>query len=224
MPARSGPGFDHEYEFREYCLSHGVNAAPGTYRSCMNSISAHLNGRLGPASLRSESDVEAIVQRVSETEFDRRNRSNFKSVLRKYVAMVRSNYLGLFDAFATPATDVDSDDLPPRVRTEITRVIRDTALCRKIKRLYDYRCQRCGERIELAGGELYAEAHHLRPLAKKHGGRDVEGNIICVCPTCHVLFDYSVVPIKPGTLKVQKHSLSRDSIDHHNAECAKRVR
>jgi hypothetical protein len=223
MPARSGPGFEFEQEFRDYCLTHGVAAAPGTYRSCMNSIAAHLNVKLGPTVLRSENDVESIVLQVSETEFDRRNRSNFKSVLRKYVAMVRSNYRGLFDGFATPAVDVDPDDVPPRVRTEITRVIRDTALCRKIKRLYDYRCQRCGKRVELTDGEFYAEAHHLRPLAKKHGGRDVEENIICVCPTCHVLFDYSVVPIKPGTLKEQRHPLSKDSIAYHNAECAKRV-
>lgn len=223
MPARFGPGFEFEDDFKDYCQSHGVKAAAGTYRSCMNLVAAHLKVKLGPALLRSERDVEAIVPRISQTKFNRFHRSNFKSVLRKYVAMVRSNYRGLFDGFTTPAVDVDPDDLPPRVRTEITRVIRDTALCRKIKRLYDYRCQRCGDRVELADGEYYAEAHHLRPLAKKHGGRDVEENIICVCPTCHVLFDYSVVPIKPGTLREHKHPLSKDSIAYHNAECAKRV-
>ena len=35
----------------------------------------------------------------------------------------------------------------------------------------------------------YAETAHIRPLGTPHDGPDEPGNVLCLYPTCHVLFD-----------------------------------
>jgi len=219
MPARFGPGFDHEDAFRDYCVSHGVVAAPATYRTCMNSIAAHLGVRLGPALLRSSNDVEAIIARISETDFNQRHRSNFKSVLKKYVEMVQANFNGLFDQFVAPAIDVDPAPPPPRRWSEVSRIVRDTAITRELKRTYDNQCQICGQKLQLTESEFYAEAHHLQPLGGEHNGPDIQENLICVCPNCHVLLDYGALPIERGTITVRRHQIGQQFIDYHNERC-----
>jgi 5-methylcytosine-specific restriction endonuclease McrA len=219
MAARSGPGFEHEKLFSSYCLSHGVNSAIGTYRSCLNMIAAHLNRQLGPEMLRSESDVQTISSLISLTKFNQFQRSNFKSVLRKYVEMVRSNYQGAFDAVAPAAIDVDSNDLPERIRTEISRIVRDTETARALKRLYAGQCQLCGNKLEIKPGEFYLEAHHLKPLGGDHRGPDVPENLVCDCPNCHVLLDFNSRPVKQGALKVSLHAIGKEFIQYHNDIC-----
>lgn len=219
MPARAGPGFDHEELFSDYCRSHGVLVSAGTYRSCMNSIAALLGVRLGPVFLRSESDIQAIIPQISQTEFNRDQRSNYKSVLRKYVEMVRSNYGGVFDGITPVAIDVDVNELPTRIRTEISRIVRDTKIARELKRLYDGQCQLCGERLEISEDEFYLEAHHLKPLGQPHNGPDVMKNLICVCPNCHVLLDFSVQKLSVKNLKSSLHDIGPEFINYHNDRC-----
>lgn len=126
MAARTGPGFEHEDLFVAYCRSHGVAAAYGTYRSCMNTMAAHLERRITASMLRSEADVEEITSDVLLTQFNRAQHSNFRSVLRKYVEMVRSNYEGKFDEIIPVGIDVEEDQVPPRIITQVSRVVRDT--------------------------------------------------------------------------------------------------
>jgi putative restriction endonuclease len=86
--------------------------------------------------------------------------------------------------------DEDSADDAPARRTEATvnRLVRDRRLAQKIKDLYQYRCQVCGERIEVDGGH-YAEAAHIKPLGRPHDGPDTLENLLCLCPNHHVAFD-----------------------------------
>jgi putative restriction endonuclease len=79
-------------------------------------------------------------------------------------------------------------------QTIVLRLVRDTAQARRIKALYDYRCQMCGMRLEGLGGP-YAEAAHIRPLGAPHNGPDSPDNILCLCPNHHVLFDHGGVGI-----------------------------
>jgi len=65
---------------------------------------------------------------------------------------------------------------------------------RRIKGLYDYRCQMCGIRLEGLAGP-YVEAAHVRPLGAPHRGPDTADNILCLCPNHHVLFDHGGVAI-----------------------------
>ncbi len=82
----------------------------------------------------------------------------------------------------------------PRVTSTIVRVVRDTALSRDLKALYNYHCQVCGVRLEGSAGP-YAEAAHIRPLGAPHNGPDTFDNLLCLCPNHHVLFDYGAFAI-----------------------------
>jgi len=219
MAARIGPGFEHEDLFMAYCRSHGVVAAYGTYRSCMNTMAAHLDRRITASMLCSEADVETITSDVLLTPFNRAQHSNFRSVLRKYVEMIRSNYEGKFDKIIPVGIDVEEDPVPPWIITEISRVVRDTATARALKRRYNGKCQICGNRLQISTGEFYLEAHHLKPLGKRHNGPDVEKNLICVCPNCHVLLDFNTIRISIKSLKVCLHAIGQGFIDYHNEHC-----
>jgi len=81
-----------------------------------------------------------------------------------------------------------------RRETTVLRLVRDTAQARRIKDLYDYRCQMCGTRLEGLAGP-YAEAAHIRPLGAPHNGPDIPDNILCLCPNHHVLLDHGGVGI-----------------------------
>lgn len=104
-----------------------------------------------------------------------------------------------------------------RERVSVLRVIRDTALARKVKYIHKYECQICCHTICLPDGSRYAEAHHLKPLGNPHNGPDILENIICVCPNHHAELDYGATRIQLGKLKVtSSHRISQGFIDYHN--------
>lgn len=79
-------------------------------------------------------------------------------------------------------------DVPERRAGLVSRLVRDTAVTRHVKRLHAYRCQVCGQAVETPAGP-YAEAAHVRPLGRPHDGPDVPENVLCLCPNHHVAFD-----------------------------------
>jgi len=110
-----------------------------------------------------------------------------------------------------------------RIPTSTLRIVRDTLLSKKIKELYDYKCQICGIRIEVRNVP-YAEGSHIRPLGVPHNGSDTPGNIICLCPNHHVMFDKGVFSINndltlkgmEGKLYVdKKHKINFDNLSYH---------
>jgi hypothetical protein len=120
------------------------------------------------------------------------------------------------ERFATPV-DADPNARPERVETTISRVVRDTALSQKVKRLHDFCCQVFGETITLSTEKKYAEAHHIRPLGAPHDGPDIIKNMLCICPNHHVELDYGVNALDLTNLRmVDGHELSMVFIDYHN--------
>ena len=117
-------------------------------------------------------------------------------------------------AFDKDLTDLGSDETE-RYKIETYRILRDTELARKLKLLYNNKCQLCGLTIELKNG-TYSEAHHIKPLGKPYNGPDKLENIIVVCPNCHVKLDYGAIKIEQ--LKECKHNISQEYIDLHNQE------
>ena len=77
---------------------------------------------------------------------------------------------------------------PERRLALVSRIVRDTAVTRQVKRLHAYRCQVCGHAVLTPAGP-YAEAAHIRPLGRPHDGPDVAENVLCLCPNHHVAFD-----------------------------------
>jgi predicted restriction endonuclease len=112
-------------------------------------------------------------------------------------------------------------ELPLRLKSEISRIVRDSKLVREIKVAHDYTCQVCGTKLELAPGRFYAEAHHLKPLGHPHNGPDVKANLLCVCPNCHVKLDFTAMKIDMSMLiTVRGHRISEEYIDYHNTQCS----
>ncbi|MFC4006006.1 HNH endonuclease [Nonomuraea purpurea] len=83
---------------------------------------------------------------------------------------------------------IDGSPSPQRRQSTTMRVIRDSALAQQIKNLHRHHCQICGRRLELPNG-CYAEGAHIRPVGEPHNGPDEPGNLLCLCPNDHVLFD-----------------------------------
>ena len=95
---------------------------------------------------------------------------------------------------------------PIRVEQTVLRIVRDTAVTRQVKRLYDFTCQMC--RVALPTPVApYAEAAHIRPLGRPHFGRDTLDNVLCLCPNDHVLFDFGAITVLPETLTITGESL-----------------
>ena len=112
-----------------------------------------------------------------------------------------------------------------RSETTVLRVIRDTYLGKRLKRMYDYRCQVCGTRLECEGGP-YAEAAHIRPLGRPHNGPDQLENLLCLCPNHHVLFDKGALLIQDdfklhddaACLYVRRdHSIDQVHLQYHRS-------
>lgn len=112
---------------------------------------------------------------------------------------------------------------PKRIKTQVSRVIRDTYMSKKVKELYQYKCQVCGVRIETNSG-YYAEAAHIKPVGTPHNGPDVISNVLCLCPNHHVKFDYGGFTIlddfdllgEPGKLYVHPdHNPDKKFLEYH---------
>ncbi|WP_326561118.1 HNH endonuclease [Micromonospora sp. NBC_01796] len=95
---------------------------------------------------------------------------------------------GTFESL--PSTVVHEGDAGSTSRRQVAvqRIIRSTRLAETVKRMYDHRCQVCGNRLETPNGG-YSQAAHTRGLGSPHDGPDHTSNILCLCPNHHVLFD-----------------------------------
>lgn len=67
-------------------------------------------------------------------------------------------------------------------------VIRDSVIVREVKKVYDCKCQICGETSEI-NPQSFVEGAHIKPLGGRHNGNDKSDNILCLCPNHHSLFD-----------------------------------
>jgi 5-methylcytosine-specific restriction endonuclease McrA len=97
---------------------------------------------------------------------------------------------------AEPLGEHQSVERFPESRSmRVRRLIRDTAAAQRIKQLYEGECQLCGLRLVGPDGRPYSEGAHIRPLGRPHHGPDVEPNILCLCPTCHVRLDIGAIAV-----------------------------
>ncbi|THG33270.1 YDG/SRA domain-containing protein [Naasia lichenicola] len=129
---------------------------------------------------------------------------------------------------AALVTRIEPDTDPAFAIATVTRRIRDTALSRKIKANYGFRCQVCGTAIEARGERLYAEGAHVRPLGRPHLGGDTFDNLLCLCPNHHtqldlggivILDDFRLARPSGGQLGqltfVGAHSVNLENVRYH---------
>ncbi len=98
---------------------------------------------------------------------------------------------------------------PRRARVARQVLRRNARIVRKLKELYQGKCQISGTRwtFKKADGQYYSEAHHLVHLGK--GGADLPQNIIIVSPLIHRMLHHAVLSeirlqeIKDNRLKIR---------------------
>ncbi|GAA5003151.1 YDG/SRA domain-containing protein [Kitasatospora paranensis] len=78
----------------------------------------------------------------------------------------------------------------PRIPVTVQRAVRKTQVTQWVKELHQDQCQLCGLTLEVPGGSRYSEGAHIQAVGHPHRGPDVADNVLCLCPSCHVLFDY----------------------------------
>ena len=112
---------------------------------------------------------------------------------------------------------VDLGEPPQRKEVVVRRVIRDTAMVRRLKAIHADTCQLCSLRLEVAGGEAYSEGHHLRPLGSPHDGPDIPENILILCPNCHAKLDFRGYSLEYASITQRaRHRVAEEHVRYHN--------
>lgn len=121
---------------------------------------------------------------------------------------------------------------PEKRVARIQRLVRDAAVARNVKALHGGECQACGLRLVGPDERPYSEGAHIRPLGQPHNGPDVEPNVLCLCPNCHVRLDIGAIVIEddwsiivrsgalggsvlPKLRRLTKHKVHLDYIRYH---------
>ncbi len=129
----------------------------------------------------------------------------------------RSRHWIFSDGDSVPEPSDGDEPSPDRVLLKTYRILRDTTLARRIKTLYQDKCQICGQRIDLRGGRGYSEAHHIQPLGTPHNGPDVAQNILALCPNHHAMCDYGAIRLNLTDLRLRPgHAVEQRYVDYHN--------
>lgn len=115
---------------------------------------------------------------------------------------------------------IAADIIPPpagRVAVITRRIVRDTAMSRRVKASHGDLCQICAATIDLPGGIRYSEGHHIQPLGGEHNGPDVPGNILCLCPNHHAMCDLGAIKLVGTAIRsAEGHTVESRYIDYHN--------
>ncbi|MFF0967601.1 YDG/SRA domain-containing protein [Streptomyces sp. NPDC003703] len=121
---------------------------------------------------------------------------------------------------------VVGNETPERITSTVQRIVRSSAVKRQVKEWHDNRCQICDQRIEVPGGS-YSEGAHIRALGAPHNGPDTTGNVLCLCPNCHVMLDAGAIVIEDdlavirggqsaGLLRTDpRHTIDLECVRHH---------
>ena len=68
-------------------------------------------------------------------------------------------------------------------------VKRNQQIVKRLKQVYDCKCQICGERFLMDNGIYYCEAHHIIPISED--GSQMPENVIILCASHHRMFHYA---------------------------------
>lgn len=118
-----------------------------------------------------------------------------------------------------------------KIKTTILRRIRDTVKTKKLKKIYQNKCQICNYSFPEYVRSGYSEVHHVWPMADN--GDDDFDNMLVLCPNHHAEFDYRIVQfdsknndqiidlkdVNLGKISFKKgHKLDEKNILFHNEE------
>ncbi|MGW7411401.1 YDG/SRA domain-containing protein [Streptomyces sp. NPDC054863] len=91
-----------------------------------------------------------------------------------------------------------------RKTATVSRIIRDTAVGKRVKGWHRNTCQICRVALPVGpDGKSYAEGAHIQSLGAGEGP-DVDGNVLCLCPNCHVRLDRGALYLTNGLRVVDR--------------------
>ncbi|GAA2423729.1 HNH endonuclease [Streptomyces macrosporus] len=197
------------------------------------------------AALDKLNPVGGLTEQVAELLSDPLVRAQAIAVLREthlsdidqHALLERLGLQGYESASGVPDDDADRDTEThpaPRHATTVSRIVRDTALTRRVKELHDNRCQVCGLRLRTRFG-AYSEAAHIRGLGRPHHGPDSLSNLLVLCPNHHVQFDTLAIYIdtehtvrmtsdnsRIGELRrIPDHRIDEEHLRYHRGLCGR---
>ena len=120
---------------------------------------------------------------------------------------------------------------PKKIEITTLRRVRDTVKSKKLKKIYENKCQICDYSFPQYVKSGYSEVHHVRPMADE--GDDDFDNMLVLCPNHHTEFDYKIIQFnasknniiedlngtKIGTISFKKgHCLNNNTVLFHNKE------
>ncbi|MYZ37885.1 MULTISPECIES: YDG/SRA domain-containing protein [unclassified Streptomyces] len=104
------------------------------------------------------------------------------------------------------------DGSPPRKTATVERIVRDTSTARRVKQWYGHTCQICRIALPVGpNGLSYAEGAHIQALGWASGGPDIDGNILCLCPNCHVRLDRGAIYLTDTLDVIDRYSSGETS-------------
>lgn len=90
----------------------------------------------------------------------------------------------------SPSKNIDGNVKIVTFQRAQSGISRAQDIVKQIKNIYDGVCQYCRVPLETPQGRI-TEAAHIQGLGSPHFGPDVLGNLLCLCPNHHKLFDAS---------------------------------
>ena len=93
-----------------------------------------------------------------------------------------------------------------------TRLARDAAFGRMVRRAYGGRCAISGLMLRNGGGRAEVQAAHIRPVAQ--GGPDVRSNGIALSGTLHWMFDRGLISVaEDHSIMISHNKVDLDTVD-----------
>lgn len=89
-----------------------------------------------------------------------------------------------------------------RTETTVSKINRSVKNRERIKNIYEFKCQVCGIFLKKPDNGGIAIGAHIKGLGKPHEGPDALGNMLCLCPNHHALFDAFSFYIEPESLTI----------------------
>lgn len=154
-------------------------------------------------------DFRNAVRLVSDHEFEMILAEGF---LRRDLASANSSRETAIPNMEFAEESQDFDHQRPVVTRLASRLFRDEAFARNIKRAYDATCAFTGLSMRNGGGRTEVEAAHIKPVGDGHCGPDAIRNGLALSKTVHWMFDRGLLSIDDDFKILKARSLVPEPI------------
>ena len=124
----------------------------------------------------------------------------------------------------------------PRAEVTYEKIKRIRENTKKIKIMYDYKCQVCEKKLDVPSGNPISIGAHIKAVGRPSNGPDVVENMLCLCPNHHAQFDRYSFYIDPDNFEIkglqlfenkkifkhQKHNIDSQFLRYHFEQYKKR--